>query len=429
MKNLVILTILKFWDRIFLQRTTGYFTFKRLAFEIANLSTMLDVLKLENPHIILSGKNSFNWIVVYLTALIKRIPLTLISHRYDIERKLSYINESRANIIFMDLEHYFVPIKNVHILFGINLNNFDLKYARHRIILNAEKKFHKWTNLNKTELIDRKVSQKFFKEFKSPNYDKSSYVTCFTSGVNNSPIPTICTERTILRAAKGMTRKLCKLGLRKKKIIVKTDFNFFSSVTFLPIMAVGGTIMLIKDETVKAIMANTQWYEELWDYVAEFMTERWRMYCERWLISKWINTIKLKKEFKLVMGNNLEKFIILNDETHFRLKRNLKRLGYEVISTYGTTKTAQLISIDNQLIKGTKIGINSENPTKLPGHLLVEVFLLRSFAKMWSKTMDMCSIGKDSELIVHGRKESKIITPDQHVIYPERLEKIVRSHE
>ena len=45
--------------------------YKDLAFAIVNLSTMLDVLKIKDPHIILIGKNSYNWIVVYLTALIK----------------------------------------------------------------------------------------------------------------------------------------------------------------------------------------------------------------------------------------------------------------------------------------------------------------------------------------------------------------------
>jgi len=84
MKNIIISLIIKFWDRTFIKRSPYHsYTYNRLAFEIANLSTMIDCLKIQNPKIALCGKNSFEWIVIFLTAIIKDIPIVLINTKYS----------------------------------------------------------------------------------------------------------------------------------------------------------------------------------------------------------------------------------------------------------------------------------------------------------------------------------------------------------
>ena len=75
MKNLIIDRIIKAWNKAVMIDESIAYTYSKLAFEIINLSTMLDTLKIKNPRICLSASNSFEWIIVFLTALIKGIPI------------------------------------------------------------------------------------------------------------------------------------------------------------------------------------------------------------------------------------------------------------------------------------------------------------------------------------------------------------------
>ena len=429
MKNLIISLILKYWDRTFMIDLFKKYTYSDLAFEIVNLSTMLDILKIKQPHIILNADNSFKWIVVYLTAIIKEIPLTILP-KFEKIQISHFINESNGNILFTDNIDNGPLIHNRSVIYQIyiNKNMFDLIYIRHGFVKQLEKKVDKWKNLSC--ITDRSLTPKLFKKFKEQGIlvKPEMLFEMYSSGVNNSPRISLIPQRTVLRAMKGMIRLFAKNKIRNKLICVKADFSFFASITFLPILGVGGTILLNGNNfNIKATIADTQWYEEMWSFNTEFMSESKRMWLERWQLTKWINTIKLRNYFKYVFGDNMDTFIILNDQTHSCLRKNLERIGYKVFSTYGITKTAQLISIDKQLIKGTEIRIESNDPTKVGGKLYVSI-PFSYISKAWINTKDVASIGKDSELIIHGRRKSRIKTKNGHTIYPEEIERIIKSH-
>lgn len=428
MKNLIILLILKFWDRILLVDKYREYTYKDLAFKITNLSTMLDVLKISNPHIALVGHNSFGWIIVYLTALIKGIPITLISPKYSDTQINSAINNSNSNILFSENIHTNTT-KTPNILANVMYDSFgfDLVYLKWSEIKSCDKKIRKWEKLD--SIPYGHIKENTFNSFKD-DYEVPFITYIYSSGVENAPIAYPINQRTLIIATKGMVKALSKNKLRLKEILVTADFNFFPTVTFLAIMGVGGTIKLSRKigiEENKAVIGPTQWYEDMWDDVAAFMKEKNRRWIERWYLTKWLNTIGLKYEFTKEFPN-VDTFIILNDETHVRLKDNLKRIGYNVLSTYGTAQHGQLIAINGQLIKHMKIHINSPSPTKVSG-VLKAYATVGEFSIAAQDTGDIASIGPNSELIIHGRQKSMIITESGYTIMPDKREKIIRAHE
>ena len=427
MKNIMISLILKYWDEVFFND----YKYKDLAFEIANLSTMLSKLKIDEPKIALCAQNSFNWIVIFLTALINDIPIVLIPRNFDKSMVDSYLTKSRANIFFTDTTRFIKPRKQLHV--GAHIRMLGTRYALlpHNISVTERAKLDKkWRKLNGT--TEGHISKSLFKQFKNTvdKWSDTFNVTMYSSGVNGFPRGEIVYESTILRTYKGMVRKLAKSKLRRKKVTTNMPFATFIATSVLPVIGVGGSINLHETMESQVYVINTEKIEYIWHYLSDFMGNKWPMWLERWWLTKWINTIKLKKQFRLhgLDSNTLKTIIILNDETFVRLKTNLKRIGFQIISTYGTTSTAQLISIDGQRINGVGIKIESNNPSKTAGKLFIKEKLGKLNAYSDVYTGDIATVGPNSELIVHGRAESRLITLGGHVIYPEKIEKIVNSH-
>jgi acyl-CoA synthetase (AMP-forming)/AMP-acid ligase II len=434
MKNLLISSIVKAWNKPFMWSGIYESTYSDLAFEIVNLSTMLDSLKIKDPRIILSAKNSFAWVVVYLTAIIKDIPLTLISPTYSSWRRSSYINQCEGNILFTDDDNRDIT-GNVYLnaaigieetkgykLYRYHLHPFLYRYHK---IKNVPKK---WRTLN--DIFPREISVKLFEKFKDKTHKWSNTFSLgtYSAGVNSEPKLCILGDRTLYQASQGMVRKLCSMELTKKPIYVRLDFSFFSAISILTIIGGRGTIALTmfgeRRNKIKGIIANTQYFENMWDYLAPFMAMKTHQWLEKWQITKWLNTIKLKKWFKEEIPENCETFFIINDETRSRLKDNLKRIGYKVISTYGIAETGQLISIDGQLIRGVEVKFTGLHPATIPSNLLV-----RTSNNLLLKTGDVATMGPNSKLIIHGRKDNKIITDDMFTIYPEKIERVLLSNE
>ena len=423
MRNLIIRSILKGWGKFFMECQNIRYTYKNLAFAIVNLSTMLDILKIENPHIILIGKNSFNWIVVYLTAIIKGIPLTLIPSTFDDTYKSSYINDSLGNIVISDDFKSFKPLSNRFVNVFIKLDDFQLWYIRKSAIDYPMKKMGKWHQLY--DIKNNSITPELFEKFKGELKHDNFHVYSYTAGVSNPPSRVMNDTSLILRVMKGMERQLLKAKLRKKNISIQADFASFHAITFLPVLGITGQIT---DVGANAVIAGTDYYESMWDYTVSFMTEKQSMYLERWFVTRWINTIRLRKEYRKYFLGLDEKLFILNDETHTRLKPNLQRIGFEVFSTYGTAQSGQLVAINGRVIKDVKIRIDTANPEKNPGNLLVTV-PTGSLAQQMHITGDVAYIGKNSELIIHGKRSAQIITPSQQIIYPEEIENGVRAYE
>jgi len=429
MKNLIIKMIVRYWDRICVVERHMVHRFKDLAFEIMNLSTMLDTLKIENPHIVLHGKNSFQWIVVYITAIIKNIPLTVLP-KFSVPQLRHFIQETGGNILFIDDIENLSLFNNVTLAAKIVMgkSKFKLTGINTRLVNNIDKKYRKWDRLSEITDIPLNLTPEVFQSFKEKALPEPAYFTMFTSGVSNSPRIKPISLLVVLRAVKGMTKLLAKNKLRGKSIYVKAPFSFFASVTFMPILSVGGTVLLHKRfRNAEAVIGDTQWYEGMWDYNTEFMSEKNRMSFEKWWLTKWINTIKLKNTFNKVFEDSMKTFIILNDQTHVRLRQNMERIGYKVFSTYGTTNTAQLISIDNRLIKGIKTKIRSEDPTTIKGELAIQN-PIGFLSGVWERTRDIVTVGPDSELIIHGRKDNRVTTSSGSILYAEEIEDIARAH-
>ena len=360
MKNLLIASILKAWDKAFLWNEIHEYKYRDLAFEIVNLSTMLDSLKIKNLRIILSAKDSFHWVVVYLTAIINDIPITLISPKYIKEQRVSYINESFGNILFTDNENKYI-VGNIHLKAAVGIDEKKgYRLFKYQKIKDVPKK---WRTLNAIRWWskNRGITPTLFEKLmdKTNKWSNTFSLGVYSSGVDNEPMAYYLGDRTLYQASRGMIKKMCELGLTRKAIEVKASFTFFSTVTILAIIGGRGTIALTRfgerKNKIKGLIGETQYFENMWDYFSPFMVMQIHRWLEKWELTKWINTRILKRWFKEEIAPNCKTFFILNDETRSRLKDNLKRVGYKVVSTYGVAQTGQLVSIDGQLIKGIEI--------------------------------------------------------------------------
>jgi len=438
MRELLINRIIKAKDRIFMEDDYRAYTYRQLAFEILNLSTMIDTLKIPNPRICLSASNSFEWVVVFLTALIKSIPVYLVPQSFTAEHKYTITTRYNLNLLFVsdsdEQKGHMMSTNNFTcaLIRMSTVEGYVLDYVNPFRIKNIEKKRNKWVRLNAIDHREIKNGA-ILLDLISKNINHT-YKNCnlwlFTSGVNSHPELKMIFPETMRRTVRGMSTKLEELNLKKCSFSIETDLNWFVLQTLLPIIVLEGTVVLTRHqangEKIGAIFANTNWFEEMWDYVAIGQTEKQRRQFEKWLLTKWINTIRLKKEFKAEFGGTDKIFIILNDETHFKLKKNLQRIGYKVISTYGTTKF-QLISIDEKLIQGVNIKLDAHKPGPWPAELQVtEKF---GGLDQFRTTGDMAIMGPNSELQILGRKDDRIYSANGSMYNPNKIERIVRSDE
>ena len=126
-----------------------------------------------------------------------------------------------------------------------------------------------------------------------------------------------------------------------------------------------------------------------------------------------------------------------------------KRINFPFTIGYGMTECAPIITYVHwdktklyscgKAAPRMKIKIDSDNPKKIPGEVLVkgenvflgyyknEIATREAFVDGWFRTGDMGVIDSDGYLYLKGRSKSMILGPSGQNIYPEEIESILNN--
>ena len=156
---------------------------------------------------------------------------------------------------------------------------------------------------------------------------------------------------------------------------------------------------------------------------------------------------KMHRKMMELFGGNVELFIVGGAPINRETEAFLKFIGFPLVVGYGMTECAPLISIGHDPAKfklrscGTylknfiDIKIDSDNPRKTPGEILVKgECVMKGYYKNerdtnaifddegWLHTGDMGTLDEDGTLYIKGRCKTMILTDNGQNVYPEQIE-------
>lgn len=153
---------------------------------------------------------------------------------------------------------------------------------------------------------------------------------------------------------------------------------------------------------------------------------------------------KMRDRLVNVFGGKFRKLFVGGAPFDSEVEDFYAKINFPFAVAYGMTECAPLISVDFQsytphsvgkAIDGVSIAINSENPLKMPGEILVkgrnvmkgyfkncEATLAAFDSDGWLKTGDMGILDKHGNLFVKGRTKAMILTSSGQNVYPEEIE-------
>jgi long-chain acyl-CoA synthetase len=121
------------------------------------------------------------------------------------------------------------------------------------------------------------------------------------------------------------------------------------------------------------------------------------------------------------------------------------RVGYAVIQGYGMTETTSLISLNHpfhsgkgsigKVLPGMEVRVDDQGEILVRGENVATAYRQNNRVQAttesdgWLRTGDLAETGENGRLYFKGRKKNVIVTPAGMNIYPEDLEKAVRRQE
>ncbi len=161
-----------------------------------------------------------------------------------------------------------------------------------------------------------------------------------------------------------------------------------------------------------------------------------------------INTIIRKKVYEKLMqafGGNLKYLIIGGAAINHEVEKCLKQIKFPYCVGYGMTECAPLIAYTpwnefkirscGRIVDRTQIKVDSENPHKIVGELMVKGdCVMQGYYKNpqateaiftedgWMKTGDLGVIDAEGNIFIRGRNKNMILSGNGQNIYPEELE-------
>ena len=159
---------------------------------------------------------------------------------------------------------------------------------------------------------------------------------------------------------------------------------------------------------------------------------------------------KIRKGMIEAFGGRFEEVILGGAPLNPEVEQFLRRVRFPFTVGYGMTECGPLITYAKWYrtrkgscgmpIEGCRIKIDSPNPQKIPGEVLVKgdnVFLgyykNRQATRLaftnddWFKTGDMGVVDSDGYLYLRGRSKCMILGPSGQNIYPEELEAVINN--
>jgi long-chain acyl-CoA synthetase len=161
---------------------------------------------------------------------------------------------------------------------------------------------------------------------------------------------------------------------------------------------------------------------------------------------------KINKSLSEAFGANFREIIIGGAPLNKEVADFLTKINFRYTVGYGMTECGPIISYANwdktkpnscgQVVDTLKVNIDSENPHKDVGEILVKgEMVMKGYYKNpeatkkaidnegWLHTGDLGIIDKENFIFIKGRSKSMILGPSGENIYPEEIEAIINNKE
>lgn len=430
----------------------SYFNFAR---DVEAIGISLINNGFSNKKIAVIGKNSYKWAVTYLAACIVGVvvPIDKELQAHDV---INFLNVSETSVVLGDNSNLSaIYEKKLDINHNISFVNFDLKTNtdcflgfdafRNSGLYNLDNDINPFSNIK----ID----------------PDEMHFLLFTSGTTGN-------SKGVCLSHKNICSNIFSVGS-----IVKVDTStsilsilpihhtYECTLGFLLVISSGGSIAFC--DGLRYISKNFEEYKPNIILSVPLLLEKVHIKImkslKEALPEKYFNTGKhvmdsvpffmkpiIKKKIIKSLGGNLKKIIVGASAIDPDLLVSFEKFGILVLSGYGLTECAPLVSGNNDLIHNFKscgfaipnvefiidspdkdgVGeILVKGPNVMLGYYKNEEATKDTFKNGYFKTGDLGFIDEKGWLYITGRCKSVIITKNGENVYPEELEEMLNKNE
>ena len=385
--------------------------------------------------VLLWGENSPEWIVAFFGCLLRGAITVPIDHGSTAEFAARVAREVNAKLIFRSRALADVPL------------------ADNSVIMDTL-----------SELIEHRDSS----PYPAPPLSRQDTLEIiFTSGTTADPRGVVISHGNVLANIEPVEREIQKY-LRYERIFHPLRFlnllplsHVFGqmlgifippflagTVVFIDSLKPSGLIEVIRDERISVLVAVPRFIESLQREIQrqmerdgraqQFDQHFVRAQKEHFLLRWW----RFRK-IHSILGWKFWAFISGGAALPEQAEAFWNRLGYAVIQGYGMTETTSLISLNHpfhsakgsigKVFPGMEVRVDENGEILVRGENVAAAYRQHdqtqsiSESDGWFHTGDMGETDAEGRMYFKGRRKNVIVTPAGMNVYPEDLEKTVRS--
>jgi long-chain acyl-CoA synthetase len=390
----------------------------------------------KNDKVIIKGTNRPEWVIAFIGCLYAGAVVVPLNAQSGIDFDLKVQEKIDAKIIITDIENgtdYKIPnIKKIYfedfkdLIFSLPLYNGTIN------------------TFDNNDLIE----------------------IVFTSGTTSEPKGVMTTYGNIISSLNSVLpvmkkwMKIFNLMINPKilslvplshmygqLIGIFTPLMINSSVVFTDNLSPQNILKVIREEKIWILSLLPKLLEILKDYVSlKFgLNSRnnkeiyGKMRSRRWQERLWVF-----KKIHFAIGWRLVSIMVGGAALDTSVEEFWRCIAYGIFQGYGLTETSPLITLTDpstgvpgsigRVLQGEEVKlINNEiyvkGPNVSPGYFRDKIKTKQSFSNGWFKTGDLAEIDEKGNIFFKGRTDNAIIRADGINIYPEDIEKVLKSIE
>ena len=457
LKDLVANAVREAGDRIAYKfRTSGEgvreVTYSEFQKEIFWLGTAINSLGMAKSHIACAGENSYNWILVYLTALQSDGVFCPIDKELPDSDLVNIINHGDDDIIFCDKkrEEAFKRIRS------------EIPNVKYFVCFDREEDDGEYLSFNKLFAKGKELYEDGDREFVNIEHEdlQRMKMLIYTSGTTGLAKGVMLSEHNILSLIHyglGLTT------IRDVGLSVLPYHHSYEAVAGI-LVAIHRHATLCINDSLKRIVKNLALYKPQYMYVVpalmEVLYRRMQASIEEKGKTKTVRTgIKLTKflrffgidirrkvfaELHHALGGNLEKVVCGGAPLRAEIADFFDNIGILVTNGYGITECSPLVSVNTDFINDPKtvgfpmacVDVRIADPNEdgegeicVKGDIVMLGYYKNEEATKevftddgYFCTGDYGKLTKKGQIMITGRKKNIIILGNGKNIYPEELE-------
>ena len=311
-----------------------------------NLFTVLNI----NPGttIALYATNSFNWVAIYLAAIVRGVTLLIIPPKMDLTEIVHILSFSNTQYIFLDPNLFdwklrkLLPMKS---MFDINtLQVVHEKSPELNIADITEIVIDSHVTSSPTQ-----YSYDYYRDAISLSNVKHAKVITPTSGTTHAIPKWVISTWPEIKSMLFATRSALPFD-ESSNIAIYVDFAETHYITVLSTLLNG---CHVTDEISKAhtVVEDTASIERLWREInVELFNNRFKAFIYSTKVFAWLFNWNAANRLKRAYSRTVENIIIYNSDVSNHIIDLLRR-NFKVYSTYGLQEACQLLAVNDYSTK------------------------------------------------------------------------------